>query len=66
MKSNKGMTLISLLIYLIVLFVVIGTMSLIIKYFYENMDETVISSDTSDQYSRFIAYISSDINSRKN
>ncbi len=66
MKSNKGMTLISLLIYLIVLLVVIGTMSLIIKYFYENMDETVISSDTSDQYSRFIAYISSDINSRKN
>ena len=66
MKSNKGMSLISLLIYLIVLLVVIGTMSLIIKYFYENMDETVISSDTSDQYSRFIAYISSDINSRKN
>lgn len=66
MKSNKGMTLISLLIYLIVLLVVIGTMSLIIKYFYKNMDETVISSDTSDQYSRFIAYISSDINSRKN
>lgn len=66
MKSNKGMTLISLLIYLIVLLVVIGTISLIIKYFYKNIDETVISSDTSDQYSRFVAYMSSDINSRKN
>lgn len=66
MKSNKGMTIISLLIYIIVLTVVIGTMSMIIKYFYKNMNETIISSDTSDQYSRFIAYISSDINSREN
>lgn len=66
MKSNNGMTIISLIIYIIVLTIVIGTMSMIIKYFYKNMDETVISSNTSDQYSRFIAYISSDINSRKN
>lgn len=65
MKSNKGITLISLIIYIIILSVVIGTSSILIKYFYSNTEETVISKKTANQYSRFVAYLTDDINSRK-
>ena len=63
MKSNKGMTVMSVIIYVIVLSVVIGTMSIILRYFYKNTNETVISNDSSQQYTRFIAYFTDDINS---
>ena len=43
MKKNKGITIISLIIYIIVLSVVIGTTSILIRYFYRNTEETVIS-----------------------
>ena len=58
------MTIISLIVYVIVLSIVIGTTSILIKYFYNNTEETVISKNTSNQYSRFVAYITDDINSR--
>lgn len=66
MKSNKGITIVSLIIYIIVLTVVVGVVSTLTKYFYRNMDETTISNKTSEQYSRFIEYITDDINSREN
>lgn len=66
MKANKGITLISLITYVIILSIVIGTSSILIRYFYINTEETVISKRTADQYSRFITYLTDDINSRKN
>lgn len=66
MKSNKGITLVSLIIYVIILSVVIGTSSILIKYFYANSEEKILSKKTANQYSRFIAYLTEDINSRKN
>lgn len=65
MKSNRGITLISLIIYIIVLSVVIGTISLLMGYFYKNESESIISSNTADKYSRFIAYLTDDTNSKK-
>ena len=65
MKNNKGITLISLIIYIIILSVVVGTTSTLIKYFYANTEETVISKKTSSQYSRFVTYLTDDVNSRK-
>lgn len=64
MKSNSGITLVSLIIYIIILSVVIGTTSILIKFFYSNTEDTVISKKTADQYSRFVAYITDDVNSR--
>ena len=64
MKSNRGITLISLIIYIVILSVVVGTTSILIKFFYTNTEDTIISSNTANQYSRFIAYITDDINSR--
>ena len=66
MKSNKGMTIISLIIYILVLSVVIGTTSIFIKYFYNNVDDAVISKKNSSNYLRFVEYITDDVNSREN
>ena len=63
MKSNKGITLISLIIYIIVLTIVVGIISVFTKYFYKNTDETVISNKVSEQYTIFLSYITDDINS---
>lgn len=63
MKSNKGITIISLLVYIIVLTIVIGTISTLMKYFYKNEEESFIAEKTSGQYSRLIAYITDDVNS---
>ena len=65
MRANKGMTIISLIVYIIILSIVIGTTSILIQYFYSNTEETVVSKKTANQYSRFVAYLTDDINSRK-
>ena len=65
MKSERGITIVSLMVYIVVLSVVIGTVSMLIKYFYKNQKETVIEKNTASQYSRFVAYITDDINSEK-
>lgn len=64
MKSNKGITIITLIVYVIVLTIVIGTVSMMLKYFYKNNDETIIAKDSTSQYTRFLSYITEDINSR--
>ena len=66
MKNNKGMTVISLIVYVIVLSILIGVVSTIMRYFYINTDETIVKNNTADKYSRVIAYITNDLNSRKN
>lgn len=66
MKTNKGMTLISLIIYIIVLAILIGMISMFTQYFYKNTDETIVTNNTSEQYTRFIAYLTKDVNSRWN
>ena len=63
MKNNKGITLISVTIYIVVLVLIIGVISNFTKYFYRNTDEIVIDNNTSTQYSKLMSYIIDDINS---
>jgi hypothetical protein len=63
MKSNKGMTLISLMVYIIALAIVIGVISMFTKYFYKNKNETIVSNKTTEQYTMFLTYLTDDINS---
>lgn len=65
MKSNKGLTLIALIVYIIALSITIGGLSTLLKYFYRNTNETTISAESSEQYTRLATYITDDINSRK-
>ena len=64
MKNNKGITLVSLVIYLIVLTMLIGVSSLFMKQFYQNTNKYMITGDTSENYVRFMTYITKDINSK--
>ncbi len=65
MKSNRGVTLISLMVYIIVLSAAVGMISIFTKYFYRNIDETTITNIASEQHSRFIQYFTNDVNSGK-
>ena len=62
-KSNKGITLTSLVIYVIVLMIVIGLMSNFSGYFYKNTNNITIKENYEEQYTKFLAYITKDINS---
>lgn len=63
MRSNKGISLTSLIIYVIVFTIVVATVTTISGYFMKNTDEVVISANSAEQYNRFITYLSNDINS---
>ncbi len=63
MKDNKGITLIAVMIYLIVLAVAIALISNFTRYFYNNTDEIIIDDKTATQYAKFMSYIIDDMNS---
>lgn len=63
LKSNKGVTLTSLVIYVIVLMIAIGLMSNFSGYFYKNTNKITIKENYEEQYTKFLAYITKDINS---
>lgn len=62
LKSNKGITLTSLVVYVIVLMIVIGLMSGFSRYFYKNVNQITVIEISDEQYTRFIAYLTKDIN----
>lgn len=65
MKNNKGITLTSLIIYIIALMIFVGTMATITKYFYKNFKEISINDRVTKEYTEFTKFISQDINSKK-
>ena len=63
LKSDKGITLTSLVIYVIVLLIVSGLMSGFSEYFYKNANKITIKENYEEQYTRFLAYLIKDTNS---
>lgn len=63
MKSNRGITLTSLVIYVIGLVIVIVVMGNFTGFFYKNLEYTTMSQNSNEQYSRFLSYITKDANS---
>ncbi len=63
MKSNKGISLISLTIYLIVLTFLVGITAGITRYFFRNSNEAETSVEISKQYTRVLEYLVEDVNS---
>lgn len=66
MKSNKGITLVSLIIYVIGMLIVIASVSTLTTFFYKNIDITNINSDTTTQYTKFVSIFSKEINTSGN
>ena len=66
MKSEKGITLMSIVIYIILLISVIGLMSIILTRFYANTN--VAQADTEDliQFNYFNTYFLKEIKTRNN
>ena len=63
MKSNRGITLTSLVVYIIGLIIVISLMANVSGYFFKNVNETTLSQNADEQYSKFLSYITKDVNS---
>ena len=65
LRSNKGITLTSLIIYLIGLMLVVALMSSFANYFYKNINQITIRESSDEEFARFLAYLTKDINSDK-
>lgn len=63
MKSNRGVTITSLVIYIVGLVIIIGLMSTFTGYFYKNVKEVTIKQSAQEQYTKFLSYLTKDVNS---
>lgn len=61
MKSEKGITLISVTIYVIVITVVIGVLAIITTFFYKNTTD-IYDINPLTEYTRFNSYFTEEIN----
>lgn len=66
MKSQKGNTLTSLVIYIIVMFMVLGVMSTIINSFYENNDSIAADTEEIVEFNNFNVYFLEEIKKNGN
>ena len=62
MKSEKGVTLTSLIVYIIIMLVVISIVSVITSFFYNNVEEVGKQNDPSQEFTRFNSFFIDDIN----
>ena len=66
MKQNRGITLISLMIYIIGMLIVIGIISTLTSFFYKNIDITNIGENVTGQYTNFSSIFVYEINKENN
>ena len=64
-KFNKGVTLVSLTIYIILCLLAIGMLSTITTYFMKNLDDITISQKSDDLFNSALAYINNDLNNKE-
>lgn len=65
MKNNKGITLTSLIIYVIGMTIMVGTIATLTSFFYKNINIGSINNDTT-QYTKFSSIFSEEINRKDN
>lgn len=66
MKSQNGVTLTSLVVYIIAMVVVIGTIATITNYFYGNTSRLNSGTSASKEFTSFNSYFVSQINNHEN
>ena len=66
MKNQKGVTLISLTIYIIVLLIIITIISILSSYFYKNINLNSVKENLNQQYTKFNSYFVEEINQKDN
>ncbi len=63
MKSQKGVTLTSLVIYIVVITIIIGAMALLTSFFYSNIDGVKGQSEYVVEYNKFNMFFIHDVKS---
>ena len=65
MKSEKGVTLTSLIVYVIGMVMVISIVSVLTTYFYKNIKNVGADIDPIAEYTKFNSYFTNEINKNK-
>lgn len=66
MKSQKGITLISVTIYVIVMLITVAVVSVVTSYFYNNIQEYTVKTDSISEYTKFNSYFTEEVNTKNN
>lgn len=66
MKSEKGITLITVTIYIIAMLIVVSVVSVLTGYFYKNVEITTSLEDINKQYTTFLSYFVREVNESGN
>lgn len=66
MKSEKGVTLSSLIVYVIAMSIIVGTVAAITSYFYGNINGLTSRTEISKQYTEFNSYFVNEVNKNDN
>ncbi len=66
MKSNSGLTITSILVYIIAMIIVIGTIATITSFFYTNVNQLDNSSNNLSQITRFHMYFLEETTNKQN
>ena len=66
MKSNSGVTLTALTIYIIALTIVVAIIARISIYFYRNVNNINSNTTASTEYTKFNSYFTDEINIEEN
>lgn len=66
MKSERGVSLISLIIYLLTMTIVVAGVAKISDYFYNNLNNNDNKLEANEQFIKFNAYITKEINLKGN
>ena len=61
-KSQRGITLISLTIYIIVLVMVIAMVSVVSSYFFKNMNQAIATINPLTEYTKLDSFLTEEVN----
>ena len=62
MKSQRGITITSLIVYIIGMIIIVGIMSVITTNFYKNVNKMSSEINPSTEFTKFNSYFSAEIN----
>lgn len=66
MQTEKGLTLISVTIYVIAMLIIVAVITVLTSYFYRNVDINSASQDLNQQYTKFNSYFTEEVNKKGN
>lgn len=66
MRAQKGITLTSLIVYIIAMLIVVGSVTTMTKYFYGNIDNLTDRNQKTEGFTAFNSYFTAEVNQENN